>query len=295
MKYDRIQIVGTNTVTLPFEGVNSSSPFVLKDASGLGPVERAVRYSKGAGTRMKFQEKTLASRQIALRIGLQPDWDVGQTAEELRSLMYGLLAPRGARLLRLQFIQDAWVPPSLPATTVRALIDGHISRMEPVLFTKDPEVQIVIDCNDSYFTAPSPVTTAPTKTPVGGGTGKANFIIDNYGSAPSPFWMRVVFNSFQGSPTRLDDGPWGSPQSIQVDGVTFTAGDAFTVDTRPGSRGVWKSNADGSGAVSLLNNLHPNSVWFELHSGVNNLVFNQTLVDFASPKGFEFLPMEEGV
>lgn len=263
MKFTKIRLVGPSNVDLPKEGVvEALNPFVLKGADGIGPVEVDVAYAKTLQMGGVYQGRRPQLREITVLVGLQPDWNIGQTAEELRTILYGLLTPKFELPIKVQFMEGE---------TVVAEARGQVKTMEISAFSKDPEVQIVVSCDHAYLMAPTIVYQTPSKTVSGGQT-----LIDvtNSGTAPSGFWMGITFTAPHTASLQILDN--ASFPKIMNLGTGFATGDTVIVDTRAGTRGAWKIAAAGGGLVSILSELSPTSAWIQLHGGTNRLKINNT-------------------
>lgn len=282
MKMDKLRLIGAQIVDLPIVGADASGPFVLKGVDGLGPTEVTVRLARTVLEKALYQGKSAGLRQIVAVISLLPEWDTGQTPEELRTTMYSLLTPRYGQLVRVEVMHN---------NVVLAYAQGQVSKLEPALFSKDPAVQITIDCDYPYLLAPATVNQTPERVTVGGG--KA-FTISNSGTAPAGFKAGFVLAANVGTTLVLSDtDPLG--QKIQIDGITWVSGDRFVVDTRPGSRGVWRG-AGGGALVSVLNNMNAAvSEWIHLYGGDNTLVLNTTAFNWDVAYNFAHQPAYWGV
>lgn len=282
MKMDLLRFTGASIVDFPIFGADASGPFVLKGADGLGPVEVTVKMGKTVLEKAIYQGKSPTLRQVIVVVGLQPDWDTGQTAEELRTILYGLLTPRYGQLVRMEVVSNG---------VVQAYAQGQVSKMEPALFTKDPAVQITLDCDYGYLLSPNLVVQEPVQSDVGG---IRAFDVVNDGTAPSGFKAGFVLMANVGTSLVLaDDNPLG--QKFQVDGINWLAGDRFVIDTRPGSRGVWRGPGGGA-LVSALNNMNAGvSEWMYLYGGNNKLTLNTTAFDWDAAYKFSHQPAYWGV
>ena len=282
MKMNMLRLIGASTVDLPLLGAEESGPFVLKSAEGLGPPEVNVRLARTVLEKAVFQGKTANLRQIIALVGLQPDWNVGQTAEELRTELYSLLTPRYGQMVRAEVVYDG---------VVQGYAQGHVSKLEVALFSKDPAVQVTLDCDYGYLLSPTLKVQQPV---LGTINGSRTFLVENDGTAPSGFIMGVTLP--QGGGTSLvlsDEDPRG--QKLQIDGISWGAGDRFVVDTRPGSRGVWRGTGTGA-LTSVLNNLNSSvSEWITLYGGDNRLILNVPDLTWLSGYDFTHQPAYWGV
>lgn len=282
MKMDMLRFIGATSVDLPILGADPSGPFVLKGADGLGPVEVTVRMAQTVLEKAIYQGKSPTLRQIIAVVGLQPEWNEGQTAEQLRTILYGLLTPKYGQMVRVEIVGDG---------VVKGFAQGQVSKMEAALFTKDPAVQITIDCDYGYLLAPTMVFQEPVQSTVGG---IRSFHVVNNGTAPSGFKMGAILRANVGMSLVLsDENPLG--QKFQVDGINWVSGDKFVIDTRPGTRGVWRGPGGGA-LVSVLNNMNAAvSEWMYLYGGDNQLLLNTTAFDWDPAYTFAHQPAFWGV
>lgn len=282
MKMDMLRLTGAKTVDFPLAGTDGSGPFVCKSAEGLGPPDVTVKMTRTVSERALYQGKTPSFRQVVILVGLQPDWNVGQTPEELRTQLYSLLTPKYGKFVRLEILYQG---------VVQAYAQGHVSRIVPAFFTKDPAAQITLDCDFAYFLKPAYITQEPPQVTVGGLRG---FDVENEGDAPSGFVLDVILRANVGSGLYLtDDDPQG--QRIQIEGVTWNSGDRLLIDTRAGTRGIWRG-PNGGALVSVLNNMNAFvSDWMQLYGGTNRLILNTTAFDWNAPYKFTHQPAYWGV
>ncbi len=280
MKFNKIRLLGVTNVDFPIVGADPSGPFVLKSADGLGPPERDVRRAQTiqeGGVRQGVRSR---DRMVSMIVGLQPDWNTGQSSADLRTELYGLLTPPYGLPVGMQLMLG---------DTVQAVAQGDISTMETAIFTKDPAVQINLECDYPYFLAPSIQYQFPMKSLV---DGKSAIDVENDGSAPAGFWMNLVLQAtVAGSLILSDNSAFG--QSMEFSGP-WEAGDIFEIDTRAGQRGAWRTASGTTVRKSILNNLTPNSPWLQLHKGPNRLLLNRTAFDWEG-QGFGHTPAYWGV
>lgn len=283
MKMDLLRFIGAESVDFPIIGADASGPFVLKGVDGLGPPPVTVRMARTVLEKASYQGKSATLRQITALVGLQPNWDTGQTAEELRTILYGLLTPRYGQLVRAEIVYDG---------EIQAYAQGQVSKMEPAIFSKDPAVQIVIDCDYAYLLEPGGnVIQTPAQVTVGG---IRAFDVANEGTAPSGFKAGFTLMANVGTTLTLsEDDPNG--QTMQIDGINWLAGDRFVIDTRQGTRGVWRGPGGGA-LVSVLNNMNAAvSEWIQLYGGTNRLLINTAAFDWDPAFSFRHQPAYWGV
>lgn len=282
MKMDMLRFVGAENVDFPIIGADPSGPFILKGVEGLGPPEISVRMARTVNEKAVYQGKSAALRQIIALVGIQPNWDTGQTPQELRTQLYSLLTPKYGAFVQAQVFFEG---------VFQAYAQGQVSKMEPALFTKDPAVQITLDCDYPYLLAPATIVQQPAQRTVGG---IRAFDIVNEGTAPAGFKAGFTLMSNVGNTLILqDDNPLG--KKFQVDGINWVAGDRFVIDTRPGSRGVWRGPGGGA-LVSVLNYMNASvSEWMQLYGGDNTLKLNTATFDWDPAWDFRHQPAFWGV
>lgn len=278
-----LKFVGATSVDFPIVGADPSGPFVLKGADGLGPVPITVQMGRTVWEKAVYQGKSATLRQIIAVVGLQPNWDEGERPADLRSTLYKLLTPRYNEMVRCEIWADG---------EQQAFAQGQISKMEPSLFTKDPAVQITLDCDYGYLLKPTSVVQTPVQRSSGG---LRAFDVVNDGDAPAGFRAGFILNENVGTTLILsDENPLG--MKIQIDGIDWMSGDRFVVDTRPGTRGVWRG-AGGGALSSVLNNLNASvSEWMYLYAGDNSLMLNTSVAfDWDTAYYFAHQPAYWGV
>lgn len=252
MYITKVRLNGASDVDLPIVGANPADTFIMKGADGLGPPEVVVTITNGV-----YQNSKPADRQIVVRVGLNANYGVNQTSEQLRTTLYGLLMPNFATPLKVELMNGSLVV---------ATVDGYISKMEPAIFSKDPEVQITINCVGSYLYAPDPLVVVP-------GT-KATFDVPNIGSAPVGFELYV---DLTGSPTTLRISRTSNPaEFFEINYPNLIPGDDIIINTREDSRAAY---SDG---VNYIGYRHPGSTWLQLYPGVNNFTMNTTAFNWGS-------------
>jgi hypothetical protein len=222
---------------------------------GLG-VDIDVALSNTLNQGAKFQNRQPQNKQIVLTVGLNPDWDTGQDASDLRELLYAYLVP--------SYTAGMSVVLRLAGADV-VMIDGYVSKIEPNPFAKDPQCQVTIDCLGPYFRA-------PTKTLVGslGSLSKTAPVISYPGTAPTGLFIQIVFTGTQNG-WEIRTNPAGRSMDISgpaAPATDFLVGDRLYIQTEPGSRYVhWKKS--GFGETSLLWMLDAGSDWLSLFKGNN--------------------------
>lgn len=280
MKINKIRAIGAEVLDFPFRG---GDRFIFKGADGLGPTEVQISL---ANTRygVHYQSRRPQHRQVRIRLGLDPDYFVGETVDEMRTEIYGLLTPRYGRPCSLQFLND---------DDVQATVDAYIKAIDPVFFSQENEVQLSFECLSEDLFAEADETLVPEiVTDPSAEEGETFFEVTNRGTSYSGF--RATFKFDQPSTGEIqisDSDPFGEKIILAHD---FNADEALVVDTRAESRGIWKMLPATSDLVSVLSGLDGRTTWLQLHTGVNRLKINRE--DFHWPTdGFVMRPKFVGV
>ena len=281
MTIKRILLHGAKTVTLPLEGVGPLTPYVIKAADGLGPPDIDVSITRTLIGYGHYQRRQAQLRNIVLRIGLQPEWNIGQSPADLRADLYGLLTPKFGQMVGVELVSEN--------DQVFATTEGHLQRLEIAPFSKDPEVQVTIACTYPYLYHPNLLTQSPART-VSGST--SSFTIFNPGTAPSGFIavMRYLAPA-TGTQTLSDEDPFGQKFSVTED---FATGDILGIDTRAGKRNVYKILSGTFTPLKILGKMTEDSTWLQLHGGDNVLRLNHPNFEWVGAN-FQFQPAFWGV
>lgn len=277
--WNKLRFVGAQNVDLPIVGADPSGPFVLKGVDGLDPPPVDVSFANTIEEGGVRQARRTQNRQIVALIGLQPDWDTGQTSSELRTMLYGLLTPKYNQPAKAQIMLGS---------TVICGAQGDVSNIDASIFSKDPEVQVTLDCDSAYLKAPEAITQLPTRTVVGSQT---MLDIENEGTAPTGFSIGVTLQEAVSSFILAEDSAEG--QAMTIAGP-FVAGDRIVINTQPRFREVYKIPSGSSTKQSLMGALQAGSPWLMLHGGANRLVVNVDLFDWYGT-GFVHTPSWWGV
>lgn len=262
LKYDTLGYsVGftTTTMTFPLDSTIETSPFVLKSADGLGAPNINISINNSLYSGGVYQNRKPELRQIVLRIGFQPDYSIGQTVADLRSQLYEWMTPKFGQPIKVSLLNAA-------GSTI-AYTSAHGAKIEPNVFSKDPEVVLTLECESSYFKGPM------TSVPSPGTLNKTSFSITNPGDAPSPFFMVFQFTAAASS-VYLSD----RMQSYLYILYAFTTGDVLTVNTIPGQRNM--SIVRAGSTISMLPYQDSQSQWLQLFGGINYFTMNHSNYTF---------------
>lgn len=248
MKITSLRLVGLKTINLPIYNALPNDPYRFKKATGMGPSGVDVSLIKAMNLGQIYKGRRPQGREIVVTIGLNPNYSVGQTPDDLRTDLYGLLTPASGDLISVQFLNE---------DVVVAVTNGTVSKFETEHFSKDPEVQITIPCLEAYLQAPQ-LTSVPL--PID----KARPVIENIGTAAVGMVMNLTFTSDITGWTVVDQS--GKVMQILY---PFKVGDQLEVNTNPGERRLTLKR--GNTTVNVLPYLVRGSEWLQLYGGGNRL------------------------
>ncbi len=221
--------VGTLVLTLPISVSIPEARYRVKDIDGLGPVKAEISTSSYASQDggVLHAAKT-GMRNIVLKLGYNVDYAANQTVEALRRDLYTYFPPKGEVTLR--FLNQSY-------GTVE--IKGIVETCDPVLFAKDPEVQISILCVDPRFTSLAPVII----------DGFNNIAVNpvQVGMGGSGFLMELFINRSISQVTIVN---LLTPDIVIED--AFLAGDVLRVSTARGKKYVDRFRGTNAGILNSL-------------------------------------------
>lgn len=251
MKISKVRVIGRTTVDFPIVGALPSDSFICKGVDGLGAPKRDVAISETVDQGGQYQGSHVQYRQVVIRVGLSPNYAEEQTTETLRGTLYGLLSPGPSDIVDIHLMMGE---------DVVLKTRGPVETIDPVIFSKSPQVQIVIPCLDAPLYGPDEVT-------VLAGVGATDdYVIDYEGSYPSGFKVDLLFAEDLPFFIVTKDG-----KEMRIDHF-FDTDDQLTIDTRAGLRSIVKTV--GAVETNIIKDLSSDSTWLDLYPGDNNITTN---------------------
>lgn len=266
MQFTKIRFSGRTDVDLPFLGLRPNYPYIIKAVDGLGPPEVDIFQTKGV-----YQGRDPQDRQIVTRVGLNPNYNTGQTAAAMRTTLYGLLTPGPS---------DSILVKMMNGPDIVAQVLGYVSKLEIVPFSKDPEVQITVECSSSYLSGPVLISSVPS--------GTSPFHVTNEGTVTTGFYMETTFTANASSWTMWSEGVNTGPR-MRID-YAFQDGDKLRIDTRKGRKSI--NILRGSSTIYLLRYFSSDSVWHQLHPGDNDFWMSPTSLTWGK---VDYTPQHWGI
>jgi hypothetical protein len=222
-----VEVTNSSGATLRLPVADSSNGYTVRDIEGLDPVDATLTTSTLAQEDgAQAQNAQLTTRNITMKIGLEPNWAT-DTVQSLRATLYNYLLP--AAIIELAFYLDG---------TLFSTISGQVESFANTMFSADPEVDISIICYNPSFVSPNPrvlglETTSDTDGMTVNYTGtKETGIIFALSIDRDDLTEFVISNS----------QPDGTYQQMTVSG-DFSSGDVVTINTIQGSKAVTLTRA----------------------------------------------------
>lgn len=279
MILDRIRLSSYITTDLKIKNALPDDPYLLKAVDGLGPPPVDVYISQTLTQGGVYKGRRPQNREITFRIGLNPDHAASQSASDLRTALYSMLAPNIGDYVFIKLMTSSSV--------VHSQIYGYVKTFEINQFTADPEVAITIACVDPYFSAPEKVVGLPTA--------KAAFMVTNVGNAPTGLYMELTFTANRSGIEIALVQPFTAIDKLSVKSTyEFKSGDKLLLNTIPGQRYIHViRNSDGKN-INIINTMTANSDWIMLPGGSANNDFTVDTTAFNWNK-FEYTPQYWGI
>lgn len=276
LKIDTVRLVGRQVITMPIRGISMDSRYLLKAYDGLNPPDIDIFLAENI-----YQGSEPQKRQPVFRIGLNPAYLQGETHADLRNELYGLLSPGAAGKVTLELLWEGQVV---------ATASGWVKKFENVMFSKDPEVQITLQCDSAYLKTPNSISYFENHTlPVDNA-----FVVEYEGSAPTGFTAEFEVGPLTDIPNWFilyDETNENPLMTIGSLSHTWSIGDKIQIDTRKGTRDVrWIDGGVDNPAIHLL---EASSSWPQLQPGTN--VFRPYPFGFWYCNSMVFWPQHWGV
>jgi hypothetical protein len=230
----------------------NNDKYFVKSISGLEAPDRNVAIAAGPSGG-KFQGVTVEDREVVVLIGLNPDWNAGETPKLLRDNLYIMLYTGYNPRVDIQLMSG---------TTPKYHEYGYVEKFEASIFDANPMVQITFKCLNPTFRA-FDVTQFNA-----GSLSETHPNIYNHGTAETGFKFGVKFTA--------DKDNWSIKQAENRNiGMSFEHsfhdGDLLTVNTIPGERYV-HLQPHRKKVKNMLGILTADSEWIQLHPGHNHFV-----------------------
>lgn len=242
-------------VDLIHGSVYNRTGFDLRDAQGLGPVPSQINFSEFAMIPGgQFHSHNVQTRNIVLRIGFDSVYNTDMSVQDLRREIYQIASPGSNVRLRLYNNRS-----------FEMQIDGWVETAEPVIFSKDPEIQISIICTHPFFREPG------------------SSVFENLSWSHDFYYGGDIVYGYNIVATVLENINWLEIQDLSsiYDETNrpsmrinhpIPAGDKVRVITTPGNRQVTQMHPNESFKARLITHVHARAGgWPQMKPGNNTI------------------------
>jgi len=232
--------------------IDGSGSYIIHEIEGLGPPKNDVHIDQtGFTDGGEFTKSATTPRNIVMKLGYKPDFTVGQSVGALRRALYKAFPLKGT--VRLRF--TGW------NIEVSDII-GVVEAIEPVIFTKDPVIQISLVCKDPYFVwsgtnlTLGPITVFPRT-------------VFNTGDVPVGFKCEILKSSALAGTHSFNITTYSEQgfeksnniQNLVLSGFTMALNDRIYINTIPGERDLYMIRASDGVRINMFKYWTPQALW----------------------------------
>lgn len=249
-------------ITFSVHEADSFQRYLLRGMVGIDAEEIIPKfYGFGAVSGKKFYEFTMKPRDIVMRVSINPSFSINEDVSEIRDKIYRLISANRSGELTLQFMSGS---------SIVFAIKGSIVKLEVAHFTRTPELQLTVKCNDPMFRSIQPIDIPPADLP----TANPVKLTDQPSTAPHGFSFKVEFTAVT-STFVIQDHLTTPDWTFEVTPATsFQIGDELHVSSEYGAKRVFWDKASGTD-IELMDKVISGSVWPQIFPGLNTLYFMQ--------------------
>lgn len=265
MRITSISLYSNNSeiASVNLDSVSNRDQYIIKSILGLDADEIIPKfYAFGLKSKAKFFDHALRSREIVMKLGLQPRYELNETYSELRDNLYRMIL--ASRTGKIDVVLNA-------GGGTAAIISGVITKFESDLFSESPEVQITITCDDPMLRSMNSIHLKTSDIPTSGPI----VIGDNLSTAPHGFSMQVTFDAAMDSLV-ISDSVYSGPGTVDWHFIVtpdggFEINDVLYFSSEFGSKQLYLIR--DSDTIYLLDKIDPESVWPIIFPGFNEFYF----------------------
>lgn len=227
-----------------------SDGIILKSIDGLGPVKATLVSSSFARLDgEQFHSARREPRDVKFKFGMEAMYG-GGTVRDIRQRLYKYFMTKRNVALKF-YMEDGLV----------VHISGRVESNDPPMFTKEPEMDVVVRCFDPDFYDPTPVLLAGNTTSTSTET-----LLEYEGSVDTGLIFKLNLNRNLDEFTFYHRPPDGSVLSMDFSAPLLN-GDVLTINTTPGSKGA--SVLRSGTTIPILYGVSPYANWMSLQEGDN--------------------------
>lgn len=256
-----IHAIGSNNViNLSFRDPKNLNSYIAKEILGLDADEITPKFLANSTTgNHRYYDFTLGKRDIVIQVLLNPNFSIGETHAALRDKIYKLVSSTRTGEIEVSFKDGA---------VNVARVSGFVTKIESPKFTKSPEVQITISCNDSMLKA----YVADNVDVVGLSPTNA-VVLDSKSTSPHGFKFGVSFTNLRTEFSIQELSTGVPPREFKINLIGspllgFGGDDILSFSSEHNDRFVYLQR-DGV-IYHLMDRVLPNSIWPIMFPGNNN-------------------------
>jgi hypothetical protein len=249
----------SNIINFAMNDVTTSDKFLIKTIVGLDATDIVRKfYSLSKDGSTKFYNFSLANREVVFRIQLNPNYYINEDISEIRDDLYRSISSNRSGIIDVIFKSGG---------AAVAKLSGYLTKFEVPYFSKVPEVQITLNCEEYFLRGYSPVVMEAADL----GTSNLIQVSDSISTAPHGMTLRVDFISTQQTFSIRDaDTSDASSFEFVIDLFGgFLAGDALIIDSEHKTKQAYIIR--GGVTYPIIEAVTATSVWPVIFPGVNEL------------------------
>lgn len=263
MKITNIQLYSNNknVATFSFRDPSAKNPYIAQGVFGLDADEIIPKYyGLSTGGVDKYYDMSVKSREVVIRIALNPQFSDGKSYSDLRDDLYRVISSSRTGKVQLRLNNGL---------SNVAVLYGFVTKFETPLFNQLPEVQITIKCDDPMLKALEPVYVNHFLI------GTADTIVDDKSTASHGFNFDLTFNADSLSFVIRDSATPTWTFTVTpglISGLTgFKTNDKlyFSSDFKDRQLYIVRSSV----VIKIIDKIQPGSVWPIMFPGENDFQF----------------------
>lgn len=247
MRVQRIGLYSNDleVATFDFEGPKPRNPYILRVVDGLDAEQITPQfYGQGEVSNANFSSLVLEPREVVMRIGLRPNWRIGETPSMLRSNLQRAIASNRKGTVQLRFFDDE---------VVVGVLEGFITKFNAPTSTKDTDVFITVKCENPL------IRSLDVTSQIVGEVDLSETVIINDPISTAPHGMYLKFTFTGAESNFIIREPGGSPDWIfQID-YAFLSGDQLYISSDDNNKYVYRVRS--AVTLHLADKLALGSVW----------------------------------
>lgn len=265
MKITDVELYSNNVNFINFSvrSVHPSSKYMVRDITGLDAEEIIPSfYGFGQNSNVKFYDFGMKSRDIVMKVALNPRFNLGEDYADVRDELYKAISSSRTGLISIHFSADG---------TSVGKASAYITKFETVHFAQLPEVQITFQCQEPFFTSIDPINYNIDDLNPNHAGALINPIIISDGLSTAPHGLSMKATFLAASPTftiRDIAGVNYDWQFVVYPAGGFAIGDVLYLSSERSDKYLYMMR--GATVTYLMDKVEPSSIWPILFPGTNS-------------------------